>query len=116
VTAVLDTGFTDYLALSFETVAFLNLPMVTEVEVLLGDGSRVVMPVFHAEVLWDGRRRSIYRTGKGSDRLVNRRDIQHVYDLGLPASQLIPKRVQVECPKTWNSSYIVAIVNAIRMG
>ena len=58
--AVLDTGFTEYLTLSRETIARLSLRHVHTAQVVLGDGSEVQVPVYRAEVLWHGQWRLIY--------------------------------------------------------
>lgn len=58
--AVLDTGFTEYLTLSAETIARLGLRRVHTAQVVLGDGSEVQIPVYRAEVLWHEQWRLIY--------------------------------------------------------
>ena len=49
-TAVLDTGFTEYLTLSSEIIARLGLKQVHTAQVVLGDGSEVQIPVYRAKV------------------------------------------------------------------
>ena len=58
--AVLDTGFTEYLTLSPETIARLGLSHAHTAQVVLGDGSEVQVSVYRAEVLWHGQWRIIY--------------------------------------------------------
>jgi len=58
--AVLDTGFTEYLTLSPETIAHLGLRQVHTAQVVLGDGSEVQVSVYRAEVLWHDQWRVIY--------------------------------------------------------
>ncbi len=59
-TAVLDTGFTEYLTLSSETIARLGLKQVHTAQVVLGDGSEVQIPVYRVEVIWHDQWRLIY--------------------------------------------------------
>ena len=59
-TAVLDTGFTEYLTLSSEIIARLGLKQVHTAQVVLGDGSEVQIPVYRAKVMWHGQWRLIY--------------------------------------------------------
>lgn len=58
--AVLDTGFTEYLTLSPNAIAKLGLQHAHTAQVVLGDGSEVQVPVYRAEVLWHGQWRIIY--------------------------------------------------------
>ncbi len=58
--AVLDTGFTEYLTLSSETISRLGLRHVHTAQVVLGDGSEVQVPVYRAEVFWHEQWRLIY--------------------------------------------------------
>jgi predicted aspartyl protease len=55
ITAVLDTGFTDYLSLSPGEIAALALPRRGAMRVALADGSIVSLQVYVATVLWDGQ-------------------------------------------------------------
>ena len=59
-TAVLDTGFTEYLTLSSDAITRLGLPLVHTAQVVLGDGSEVQVSVHQAEILWHEQWRLIY--------------------------------------------------------
>jgi clan AA aspartic protease len=50
-----DTGFTDFLALSPAAVAFLGLPLRGQVLVDVADARSIRVPVHSATILWDGR-------------------------------------------------------------
>jgi clan AA aspartic protease len=58
--AIIDTGFTDFLTLAPDVVAALALPHRTDMDVMLGDGSIVSLPVYEAVVIWDGQDRTIF--------------------------------------------------------
>jgi clan AA aspartic protease len=68
VEVVLDTGFTGHLTLPPEVVAELGLPLLGSRNSVLADGGRVALDVYRAQVLWDGRRRSVevLATGGGA--------------------------------------------------
>ncbi len=68
VETVLDTGFTGHLTLPPEVVAELGLPLLGSRNSVLADGGRVALDVYRAQVLWDGRRRSVevLATGGGA--------------------------------------------------
>lgn len=57
--AIVDTGFNDYLTLSPELIAILNLRAEIPALVGLGDGGVVVMDCFRGTVMWDGRARPV---------------------------------------------------------
>lgn len=59
VTAVLDTGYTEFLTLPPAIIAALGLPYQYAVPMYLADGSRVRMRVYDAVVIWDGQERSL---------------------------------------------------------
>jgi clan AA aspartic protease len=54
VDAVIDTGFTGFLALPTDTIARLGLHLVGSRRGRLADGSLVYMHLYMANVLWDG--------------------------------------------------------------
>lgn len=55
--AVVDTGFTGYLALPGAIVEELELPAQRRSEAILADGSIVALEVHRAKVLWEGEER-----------------------------------------------------------
>lgn len=55
VEAVIDTGFTGFLALPLSTVASLRLPWIFRNVGTLGDGSEVIFDMYRASVIWDGQ-------------------------------------------------------------
>jgi clan AA aspartic protease len=57
--AVMDTGFTGYLALPSEMMKDLMLPYMATRPATLADGTRVYLSVSEALVDWDGRLRDI---------------------------------------------------------
>lgn len=56
---VIDTGFTETLAVPPKVVAQLGLPLVDAAAMDLADGSRVVVNVYEAVVEWHGQQRLI---------------------------------------------------------
>ena len=68
VEVVLDTGFTGHLTLPPEVVGELGQPLLGSRNSVLADGGRVALDVYRAQVLWDGRRRSVevLATGGGA--------------------------------------------------
>jgi len=59
VRAVLDTGFTESLALPLATIARLGLPHFADELVTLADGSETELPIHGAIVEWHGRVRPV---------------------------------------------------------
>ncbi len=59
VDAVIDTGFTVQLALPAAIVAMLSFPVQGVRSAMLGDGRRVMVEVYAAEVLWHGKLREV---------------------------------------------------------
>ena len=59
VDAVIDTGFTGFLTLPRAMVQMLQLPLVGNRRVTLGDGSTVVLDVYLAIMLWDTQPREV---------------------------------------------------------
>ena len=61
----IDMGFTGFLALPTDTIARLGLHLVGARRGRLADGSLILMPLYLAEVLWDGvlRRVQVLETG-----------------------------------------------------
>ena len=53
--AVVDTGFTGYLAIPADAAASLGLPERGSETFMLADGSEAVLPVYRGEVLWHGK-------------------------------------------------------------
>lgn len=62
VTAVMDTGSSEHLTLAPGTIAALQLPIRQTAQFALADGTTVSLDMYRAEVLWDGRWRSILVT------------------------------------------------------
>jgi clan AA aspartic protease len=65
IAAAIDTGFTGFLALPTDTIVRLGLQLVGARRGRLADGSLVLMPLYLANVLWDGvlRRVQVLETG-----------------------------------------------------
>jgi clan AA aspartic protease len=59
VEAVIDTGFTGYLTLPGALIRQFALRLHGTREVLLGDGSRVMLDIYRGRVLWDGQPRDV---------------------------------------------------------
>jgi len=59
ITAVIDTGFSDYLTLPPSMIAALGLGSDVPVEATLADGSLAQMDSYQATLLWDGQPREI---------------------------------------------------------
>lgn len=55
VEAILDTGFTEYLALPSSLVTALALPYLYSMPLRLADGSPINVPVHDCIVVWDGQ-------------------------------------------------------------
>ncbi len=63
VEAVVDTGFTGYLALPHNTIDDLRLPYRGSQRVALADGSEVSVPIYRGLVEWHGSARSVVVLG-----------------------------------------------------
>ena len=63
--AVLDTGFSDHLALPLDVVEGLGLPLLASADVRLADGGIVFLPTYRVVVLWDGSPREVVAYGVG---------------------------------------------------
>jgi Predicted aspartyl protease len=63
--AAIDTGCTGFLALPTDTIARLGLHLVGARRGRLADGSLILLPLYLAQVLWDGvlRRVQVLETG-----------------------------------------------------
>lgn len=59
VSAILDTGYTEYLTLPPATITALDLPYLYSLPMYLADGSPIRVRVFDAVVRWMGQERSI---------------------------------------------------------
>ena len=59
VDAVIDTGFTGQLALPTAVVDMLSFPVQGVRSAMLGDGRRVMVEVYGAQVLWQGELREV---------------------------------------------------------
>lgn len=70
ITAAIDTGFTGFLALPTDTFARLGLHLVGARRGRLADGSLILMPLYLAEVLWDGVLRRVQVLEPGGPCLV----------------------------------------------
>ena len=67
---VLDTGFAGFLTLSQKDVTTLGLVYSHPMPAHLADGSRVMVSVYKATVLWDGQTRDIEVLATGGERLL----------------------------------------------
>ena len=54
VTVVIDTGFTGFMALPPQVIAFLGLEPVRERTVRMADGRSRRIPAYHATIIWHG--------------------------------------------------------------
>jgi clan AA aspartic protease len=63
---VIDTGFTEFLALPPEAVSLLGFPFVYDMYATLADNSSVILPVHQATIIWNGEERevNVLATGK----------------------------------------------------
>jgi clan AA aspartic protease len=63
---VIDTGFTEFLALPPEAVTLLRLPFVYDMYVNLANNSTVIVPVHQATIIWNHEERvvNVLATGK----------------------------------------------------
>lgn len=59
VEAVIDTGFSGFLALTAPLIAALGLSYHSRTIVLLGDGSQTALREYEGQVIWDGQERDI---------------------------------------------------------
>jgi clan AA aspartic protease len=67
---VIDTGFSDFLALPPHLIAHLGLRFRSSTRVTLADGSTVALNLYRATVLWDGQPCDVPVIAAGSDPLV----------------------------------------------
>ena len=56
---IVDTGFTDFLALPRALIDALHLPFREVVYFELADGGKSAMEVFRADILWDQKHRGV---------------------------------------------------------
>ncbi|MGI0488840.1 clan AA aspartic protease [Pantanalinema rosaneae CENA516] len=68
--AVIDTGFTGFLALPPSTITALGLPWQFRDVGTLGDGSEVIFDMYKAIVIWDGQPQVIDVAASEADPLV----------------------------------------------
>lgn len=73
VEAVIDTGFTGYLALPKATISTLGLPWIFRDIGTLGDGSEVVFDMYRAAVIWDGNLQVVDVAASEADPLIGMR-------------------------------------------
>jgi predicted aspartyl protease len=52
--AVIDAGFTDFLALPPSVIAALDLPFLAPAEATLADGTVVQLNYYQVQIVWDG--------------------------------------------------------------
>jgi clan AA aspartic protease len=74
---VLDTGFTGNLCLPAEAVTLMGIPFLYDLSARLADNSSRLLPMYRANVLWNGKERSahVLATGerplRGTGMLIN---------------------------------------------
>jgi clan AA aspartic protease len=68
--AVIDTGFTDRLALPPEVVEDLGLPLRGSADVVLADGSIETLPIYRVRLNWHGRELTVRAYGAAGVPLV----------------------------------------------
>ncbi|MBE8988639.1 clan AA aspartic protease [Nostoc sp. LEGE 12450] len=56
---VIDTGFTEFLALPPAAVTLLGFPFVYDMYANLADNSNVILPVHQATIIWNGEEREV---------------------------------------------------------
>ena len=71
--AVIDTGFTGFLAIPYGVVAELGLPFVNTSLAILADGSESTLNVYRAIVFWNGEPRYVRAYAAGTTPLVGMR-------------------------------------------
>ena len=89
--AIVDTGYNEFLALSPELVAELNLPFRTRSQALLANGAEVSYDVHDAKVLLDGQPRDIEVATMGPTHLVGMRllDAYNLYVEVKPGGRVV---------------------------
>jgi len=68
--AVVDTGFSGWLALAKEMISRFGLPWRREAEAILANGGSTTFNVHSATIIWDGQPRSVFVDEMESDPLV----------------------------------------------
>ena len=59
ISAVIDTGFSEYLCIPLSAIAALGLQRVCRVRMTLADGSEELMATYKATVIWEGVQRVV---------------------------------------------------------
>lgn len=67
---VIDTGFTDALCLPADTVTLLGLPYQYDFPASLTNGTRVLLPVHEATIVWEGVERRVHLLATGERPLI----------------------------------------------
>jgi len=93
VKAVVDTGFSESLALPLHTVALLDLPPRGVGKAIMADGSEATLPVFWAIVEWHGVRRLVSAYGMGGSALIGMALLEGS-DLAIRAANNGPVRIE----------------------
>ena len=70
VEAVIDTSFTEYLALTDDLIRLLQLPLAREEIVIQSNGEKVMIPVYSGDIKWNGERVTTEVQGGGVEPLV----------------------------------------------
>jgi clan AA aspartic protease len=56
---IIDTGFNDHLTLPPQAVSAMNLPLYSSTEARLADGSKALLSIHLATIVWDGIERLV---------------------------------------------------------
>ncbi|MBD2250599.1 clan AA aspartic protease [Nostoc parmelioides] len=56
---IIDTGFNDHLTLPPQAVSTMNLPLYSSTEARLADGSKALLSIHLATIVWDGIERLV---------------------------------------------------------
>jgi len=70
ISATIDTGFTDFLALPSDVIASLKLPYDATFPAILGDGSTSHLDFHRVTVVWGGRQLRIQALATAADALI----------------------------------------------
>lgn len=68
--AIVDTGFTEYVTLPAEIVAFLSLPLLYATAMTLAGGETLKVNVYEASLVWNGQPKAIKVHSVEGDALV----------------------------------------------
>ena len=86
-TAIVDTGFTDFLLLPDGLIAFLQLTeLPVQAKAVLADGSEISSPYYEVGILWDGVLRQVPVIGTDGTALIGM-SLMRGYDLSISVEE-----------------------------